>query len=227
MPIEKLYSNRVLWLLGAAMVLLIVLWPDSWDESRRFEAIAAFVNFLSVALTARQNIWCWPIGILGSALFIIMFFEVQLYADVLLQFFFIALGFYGWWRWLRGAQNTLKHELPVSRTPRVHAIVLGLIAVCGTAAMGAAFHNFTDAAMPYWDSTINVLSVLATWMLARKYLESWLVWVTVDIIAIGVYWCKDLKTTSALYALFLCIAASGYFAWCRTMMLESKAAIRI
>lgn len=128
------------------------------------------------------------------------------------------LSVYGWWEWLYGGEN--RSERPVTRTPRRVSAVLCVIALVWAPLQGYCFHRYTDAALPYWDSAITVLSLLAQWMMARKYLENWVLWIAVDVLGIGVYWYKDLHVTAGLYLVFLMLATSGLVAWWRGFRAE-------
>jgi nicotinamide mononucleotide transporter len=183
------------------------------------EIFGALTGLICVWLTVRENVWNWPIGLVNNVFFFVLFFGAKLYADAGLQVFFFVLGLYGWWQWLHGGQNDT--ELSISRTQLAVAGLLGFIALAGTAAMGTMLARYTDAALPFCDSSIAVLSLIAQWMLARKLLENWLVWITVDVISVGVYLTRHLYLTAGLYAVFLVLATLGYFAWKRTFQLQS------
>lgn len=179
------------------------------------EAAGALTGLLCVWLTTRQSLWCWPTGILNAALFLVLFMEVRLYADAGLQVVYVALSVYGWWRWLHPGEQ--RAELPVTRiTPRLAAL-LGTLTVTTAAVMGAALVRWTDASLPYWDATTTALSLTAQYLLARKVLESWALWIAVDVLSVGVYLAKDLALTAGLYVIFLCLAARGLYAWRRSM----------
>src|SRR4029077_4121571 len=154
----------------------------------------------AVWLTVRQNIWNWPIGIANSAFYLAVFFQTRLYADMSLQGVYVALGFLGWYWWLRGGQS--QTHLAVSRTKPVLAVVLGMILLAGTWGMTSFLLRVNDSA-PFWDALTTVLSLIAQFMLTRKLFENWFVWITADLIYIGLYIYKDLYLTSLLYAIFM------------------------
>ena len=183
-----------------------------------YEIIGTIFGLLSVWLTIRKSIWCWPTGLINVVLFFVMFYQVKLYAELITYSVFFVLGIYGWWEWLYGGEN--RTELPVTRTPRRVSLVLIALALVWAPLQGYCFHHYTDAALPYWDSTITVLSLLAQWMMARKYLENWVLWIAVDVLGIGVYWYKDLHVTAGLYLVFLIMATTGLIAWWRGMKAE-------
>lgn len=175
------------------------------------EIIAALFGLLSVWLTVKENIWCWPTGLVMVFLYIFIFYEVRLYSDVILQVIYVFLQIYGWDAWLHGGKE--RQKLSVSRITPLKRILWGGVAVVGTFSLGLIMHRYTDAALPYWDAAITVLSLIAQWLMAKKVLESWIIWITVDAIAISIYAIKGLYPTTALYTVFLVLAFFGYAAW--------------
>lgn len=180
-----------------------------------YEIIGTILGLVSVWLTVRQNIWCWPTGLLMVALYAVVFFQAKLYADAGLQVVYFVLQIYGWYEWLRGGK--MRGKLNVTRIRLRLGVALAVTAVTATALMGHLLATKTDAALPYWDSTATVLSLIAQWMLARKIIENWLVWITVDLLSIGIYAAKALYPTMALYAAFLALAALGWIEWRKSL----------
>jgi nicotinamide mononucleotide transporter len=178
------------------------------------EAAAVVFGIVSVYLSVRENIWSWPTGIVNVTLYIFVFFRAKLYADMALQVVYIVISIYGWYEWLHGGSG--RTALPISRGSRRLAVRLVAIGVVSTAVLGTALARTTDAALPYLDSTTTVTSLIAQWMMARKILENWVVWVAVDVVYVGMFVFKSLHLTALLYAVFLVLAAMGYFQWKRT-----------
>src|SRR4051812_35002051 len=119
----------------------------------RLELIAAVVGAISVWLSVRQNIWSWPTAIVNVVLYALVFYEARLYADMGLQVIYAVLSVYGWYEWLYGGEG--RTELQVTRTPRQVGLVLGVIALAGSAALGTLLHHETDAALPYMDAALS------------------------------------------------------------------------
>lgn len=144
-------------------------------------------------------------------LYIFIFYQAKLYSDSFLQVIYVFFQFYGWWHWLHGGRE--RTSAPVTRlSPR--ALVGYLVAgILGSLLWGFGMARFTDAALPYPDAFVVVFSLIAQWLLARKVLESWYFWIAVDVLAIGVYFLKQLYLTSGLYAVFLVLAIFGLLAW--------------
>ncbi|TFH46317.1 MAG: nicotinamide riboside transporter PnuC [Lysobacterales bacterium] len=175
------------------------------------EAIAVVFGVICVWLTVKQNIWCWPTGLVQVFLFIFIFYNAKLYSDLILHVIYVGMQIYGWNHWLRGGKE--KASLPVSTMRIPGRLVWGLVCIIGTFAWGWLMKSFTDAAVPYADAFTTVTSLVAQWLMARKRLESWWFWIAVDVIAIGVYFYKELYLTTGLYAVFLVLATIGFIAW--------------
>lgn len=173
------------------------------------EGAAVVVTLVCVWLMAKENILGWPIGIVGCVLYIYIFHAARLYSDVLLQLFFLVTQIYGWYAWGSGSGG----ELAITRLTPLAALAWGVLAVAGIAGLGTFMKRRTRAALPYWDAVTTVLSVIAQIFLTRKIFESWILWVTVDFVAIGVYYARKLYMTCLLYAVLLVMAAMGLLGW--------------
>lgn len=177
------------------------------------ELIAVGCGLACVWLTIKERIACWPVGLIQVLLYVFVFYRVRLYADMALHVFYVFLQFYGWYQWkFGGPQRT---ELIIGRIATTEVIAWLGLATGLTFLVGALLAKYTDAALPYPDSAIMMLSLIAQVLMARKILESWLVWMVVDLIAIVVYWIKDLRLTCGLYTVFLLMAALGFIEWHR------------
>jgi nicotinamide mononucleotide transporter len=187
-------------------------WPA---EVSPLELFAAIVGAISVWLSVRQNIMSWPTAIVNVVLYALVFYQAKLYADMGLQVIYAALSVYGWYEWLYGGEG--RTELHVTRTAGRLAALLALIALSGAALLGTLLHHTTDAALPYMDSFLSSTSLVAQWMMTRKKLENWLVWIAVDVLYVGMFIFKGLYLTAGLYAVFLALAVRGYLDWRRSM----------
>ena len=179
------------------------------------ELIAVLVTLVAVYLTTRQNIWCWPLGMISVVLYGFVFFQTRLYADMGLQVLYFALAIYGWWAWLRGGED--HDELQVSLLSNRSRVVLVSIGALGGVFLGQTLSRFTDASLPFMDSALTSFSIVAQWMQTRKLLEAWLVWLAVDLFYVGMFLYKGLYLTSGLYAIFLYLAVLGFVEWRRSM----------
>ena len=195
----------------------------SWlSEVSPLELFAAIVGAISVWLSVRQNILSWPTAIVNVVLYAIVFYEARLYADMGLQVVYAALSIYGWYEWLYGGEG--RTELHVTRTGARLGTLLAVIALSGSAVLGTLLRHTTDAALPYMDSFLSSTSLVAQWMMTRKKLENWLVWIAVDILYVGMFIFKGLYLTAGLYAVFLALAVRGYIDWRRSAYESSRPA---
>jgi nicotinamide mononucleotide transporter len=132
---------------------------------------------------------------------------------------YAVLSLYGWYEWLYGGEG--RTELRVTRTPPRLAALLTLIAAAGSALLGTLLRHSTDAALPFMDSFLSSTSLVAQWMMTRKLLENWLVWIGVDVLYVGMFLFKGLYLTAGLYAVFLALAVRGYLDWRRSTAEEA------
>ena len=183
--------------------------------AKRWEVLAVITGIISVYLSTRENIWSWPTALVNVALYFVVFLEAKLYADMGLQAVYFALSLYGWYEWLYGGEN--RTELRVSRTARSLGVRLAIIGIACAAILGTLLARFTDAALPYIDSATTSTSLVAQWMMTRKILENWAVWVAVDVVYIAMFIFKRLYLTAGLYAVFLVLAVMGYVQWKRSL----------
>lgn len=176
-------------------------------------------GLLCVWLLIRQNIWTFPIGLVYAVVSVAVFTNARLYADVLLSSYYVIMNAYGWYFWLYGAprRRTAEHELAVTFMPARQRWVLAALVIVVTGLMGWLLDTRTDAALPYWNSTTTTLSFAAMWMTARKYIDNWIVWLVVDVIAAGVYLVQGIELYALLYLVYLGMAVLGWRAWRASM----------
>jgi nicotinamide mononucleotide transporter len=182
-----------------------------WRSLNIYEVLAVVFSLVCVLLTIKENIWQWLAGIFGVMFYLVFFYQGKVYANMWLQVVFIALQLYGWYEWLYGGNN--KSALTISRSSFRLNGLLAALAVIGTTAMAYGFAKFTDNVSPFADSFITVLSLIAQWMLAKKYLENWLVWVVVNIAMIYLGISQEFYLTAGLYVIFLILAILGFLEW--------------
>ncbi|WP_173910131.1 nicotinamide riboside transporter PnuC [Acinetobacter sp. Marseille-Q1618] len=175
------------------------------------EIFAVIISVIGVALTIKRNMWCWFFNFLAFVLYAYLFFEFKLYGETILQFFFMVVNFYGFYHWLKGKQQD--HEIRIVPISVQLVIIQMVLAAVGGFLFGWALHHFTDAALPWLDSQLAAFSLLATYWTSRKHIATWVLWVFVDIIYVGMFLHKDLYLTAALYAAFVLMAAFGWWQW--------------
>ena len=181
------------------------------QETSALEIIGFITGVLGVWLTIRRKILCFPIGIINVLIYAYLFQSenVRLYADALLQIIYLILLIYGWMVW-----NRSKNEKEEIRTVSILlAKKLVIIGVLSTIALGVFLSHYTNASLPYLDAILTIISLIAQWMIAKKMIENWLLWIVVNTIYIPLYLYKGLAFTSILYLLFLILAINGWYNW--------------
>jgi nicotinamide mononucleotide transporter len=168
-----------------------------------------------VALLVRQNIWNWPLGIANNLVFIVLFYRTGLYADVGLQGFYIAISIYGWWSWLHGGRN--HGALAVSRVKPTAGLLLAMAVAVLTASLTWLLRRYTNSTVPVLDSLITALSLVAQFMMTRKWIENWPVWIVANCISVGLLTYKGLYVASALYVVYQVLCVMGLLEWKRTL----------
>lgn len=178
------------------------------------EIAANLAATVSILLASRNSVHTWWTGIVGCALFALLFFGVKLYADVTLQIVFIATSLVGWRFWARGSNGTAP---PIRRAPPALIGAMAFTSVAVTAAYGALLHGFTDAYAPFVDSAVLVLSLIAQLLLMQRMIETWAVWLLVNTIAVPLYLSRGLDLTAALYGFYWLNAFYGGWRWRREL----------
>lgn len=188
------------------------------------EFFGTVLNILCVWLTTRAKIISWPIGLAGSVLYLFLFYQIQLYSDVFEQAYFIITGFMGWYIWVRYRcdKDKISDTVIVSINNKKQNIFYIAILLIGTIILSFVTMNLTNwlpkyftepVSLPVLDAFTTIMSFVAQWLLVRKKLESWVLWILVDIIGIGLYWFKGVKLISLEYVLFLIMASYGLYNW--------------
>jgi nicotinamide mononucleotide transporter len=180
----------------------------------RAELAGALLGVWMVFCNFRVHPLAWPLAIASSALYLLVFWDARLYGDASLQLLFIALGFWGWWQWLRGHQAdgrllAVRHLAPRGRI----AALLGLALLWP--AIGLLLARTTDTDVPWWDAFPTAGSLVGQVLLARKYVENWTAWLAVNLIAVGLFAYKGLWLTVGLYAVFVALSVVGWRSWRR------------
>jgi nicotinamide mononucleotide transporter len=179
------------------------------------EGVAVALGLINVALVVKRSVWNYPFGLAMVALYFFVFYEARLYSDALLQIFFFVVQIYGWRNW--AAAKNASGDVPVGMLDRRERVLWGTGTAAASLVWGLAMARFTDAAAPLVDAGVAGTSVAAQILLARRRIENWVLWILVDIVAIGLYWSRDLRVTSALYAVFLVLATGGLIGWTRAL----------
>jgi len=184
-----------------------------WLSGNYIELLGAILGIAYIFFSIRQSILTWPIGLLTSLLYVWVFLVSKLYADMGLQMYYVVISIYGWYEWLRGNQSNHSEPIKVSRMTLILSLVLATISFLIFILIWFILKNYTDSQVPMADAFATSLSIVATWMLARKILEHWLIWIFVDAFSIGLFWYKDLLPTVILFAVYTVMAYIGYREW--------------
>ena len=189
------------------------------DWKLTLQIIGVALGLLYLYFEYKANIWLWVIGLIMPIVHGTLYFRQGLYADFSMELYYILAGIYGLVAWRRGDKKS-KSELKISYTPRVAWVAIVGVYVLLHATIYMLLATFTDSNVPFWDSLTTSLSVVAYWLLSRKYVEQWLVWLAVDVITVGLYIYKDIPLTAGLYALYSALAIAGYMRWRRVIESE-------
>jgi nicotinamide mononucleotide transporter len=175
------------------------------------EWIAAALGLVTVALVVRRSVWNYPFALAMVSLYFFVFWDARFYSDALLQVFFLAINIYGWRNWLRSREASGEVVVTVLTVRERLLWLVGTLVA--SLAWGWGMATYTDAAAPYPDALIAGGSVAAQILQARRRVESWVLWIAVDLIAVPLYWSRGLDPTAALYAVFLVMACAGLLSW--------------
>ncbi|MCJ8208274.1 nicotinamide riboside transporter PnuC [Mucilaginibacter sp. RS28] len=190
---------------------------DWWHQQSWIELIGVITGLVCVALAAINNIWNWPFAIVNVALYIYIFFNARLYADMGLQVYLLCINTYGWYYWSRKPADETK--VPVAQINSKQLLWSALTILIVTPFLGftliklAPVLHYQPASYPYLDSFCTACSIVAQILMARKVLQNWLLWVFVDVIYVGVYIAKNLHATAFMYAVYVIIALLGFIDW--------------
>lgn len=200
---------------------------EIWGYSMSYiEFFGTLAGGIAVFLAARANIWSWPLGLINVTLFFFLFYQVQLYPDMFLQVFFFITNLIGWWRWThpKPYEADKKSELKVSWINRKYLLLLFSAGLLGTFAFGTFASRLHEifpivfnrpSAFPYLDSFVTVMSIITTFLMIQKKIESWVIWIIVDVVATYMYFMKGIKFVAIEYMVFCFIAAFGLWNWIR------------
>lgn len=204
--------TELLWNLKAWLELPVPL--GSHLASTRLELLGFVLAVVMVLCNIRVNPWAWPLAIVSSLVYALLFWQSKLYGESGLQIFFVVMALWGWWQWLRGTQ-VAGQPLVVSHMK--HAARLWALTAFFVlwVVLAQLLHRATNTDVPWWDAATTSGSIVATWLLARKHVENWPTWVAVNAVSVGLFVYKQLWLTSALYAVFLVLAVVGWRAWQR------------
>jgi nicotinamide mononucleotide transporter len=219
----------------------------NWISNNYIELFGAITGIIYVFLEIRQNLWLWPVGIATSAVYIYVFFTGKLYADMSLQVYYLIISILGWYWWVKGSGHRAQgagpkadngndddinglpslegqgvgfqdsESLIVTRVSRKISILLTATFILLFITMWLILDHLTDSPVPGWDAFITSLSIIATWMLARKYIEHWYLWMLVNAVAMVLFLSRGLYPTMALYTVYFTMSFFGLKEWKKSL----------
>ncbi len=184
-----------------------------WLINNWIEVFGVISGLLFLYFEIKENYLMWPLGLISSALYLVIFFKSKFYADMSLQIYYVVISLYGWYFWTKAGKTDKKEDVPIrqlkSKEAYMYLIISGIIFYF----YSVILVKYTDSPLPYWDSFTTALSIVATFMLTRKIIEQWLVWIVVDAVSLSLYIYKGLYPTSILFAVYTALAIVGYLQW--------------
>lgn len=185
------------------------------------EIVGVAIGLIYLWLEYKASIYLWIASIVMPAIYLFVYYDAGLYADTALNIYYLVIAIYGWIAWKYNisfsSKKTQKKELKISHVAPRQWIALILLYAVSQIVTSTLLINFTDSDVPWLNGLTTALSIVGMWMLARKYIEQWIVWLAVDILSAGLYIYKGLYPTAALYLLYTVIAVFGYMKWKKLM----------
>ena len=179
------------------------------------DIVTTVLGLAYILLEYKASVWMWLVGFMMQALGIVLYYQKGLYADCGMEFYYLVMTVYGYWRWIHGSKEN--KELKITHFPK--KMILPWLAII--AAVWLVIYllliNFTNSTVPVADSFTTALSIIGIWALAHKYLEQWFIWIAVDVVTCALYFYKDIPFKASLYALYVIIAIFGYRKWLKMM----------
>ena len=185
------------------------------------EIVGAVLSLIYLYLSIEQKVSLWFFGIISSLFYIVVFFQTKFYADMSLQFYYVVISIYGWANWKHGKPET-GEELPATRMSKRLLLQLCIATTLIYLVYYLVLARFTDSTIPKADSLVGALSVVGTWMLARKLIENWIVWIVADGLCVGLYIYKGLYPTAILFIIYTIMSIVGYWQWKKTLNLPAN-----
>jgi len=185
-------------------------------QANWIELLGSALSIIYLYLSIKQKVSLWIFGFLCSSLYVVVFFQSKFYADMSLQFYYLGVSVFGWISWKAGKPENRK-ELPVKRTTPLSGAIILVIALVLYFLYYFILSEYTDSPLPKADAFTTALSIVATWMLARKMIEHWWLWIIVDSVSAGLYFYKALYPTAILFVIYTVMAVIGYRQWKKSL----------
>lgn len=180
------------------------------------ELFGFITGAFNVWLVTRESIWSWPLGVLNAGFYVVVFARTGLYSDTGLQVVYLVLSFYGWWHWARG--GVAHAPVLVTRASAMLMLRLLGLGIVVWFALSSVTSRIPGSTLPRLDALLVTVSLIAQWMMTRKLLENWLLWIAVDVVYVPLLYSRGLRLSAVLYAVFLALAVIGFVQWKRSAL---------
>ena len=180
------------------------------------EILGTIVGLIYLWLEYKASIYLWVASVIMPAIYLVVFYDAGLYADTAINIYYLIIAIYGFWAWRRGKDSSAP-VLKISHISARQGVAMVALYAVLQVVISLLLLNFTDSTVPWFNGLTSALSVVGMWMLARKYIEQWIVWAVVDILSVGLYLYMGLYLTALLYAAYAIIAIFGYRKWQKLM----------
>ncbi len=188
---------------------MITFFAEHW-----LDIVTTVLGLAYILLEYKASVWMWAVGFVMQALGIVLYYDKGLYADCGMEFYYLSMTVYGWWRWVNhGDGSHSKKALPIRHFPKRMVFPWLLLIACVWGVIYWILVTFTNSNVPLADSFTTALSIVGIWALAHKYLEQWFIWIAVDVVTCVLYFYKDIPFKASLYGLYVVIAVMGYLKW--------------
>ncbi|MCX2431846.1 nicotinamide riboside transporter PnuC [Pedobacter sp. GR22-10] len=184
-----------------------------FQQTTLLEWAAVITGFLCIYLAAKESIWNWPVSIISVVAYGLLFFREAMYGDMTLQIYFLFTAVYGWYFWIR---KKVEQHRPISRLTAKQSFLAILFIPLLSILLGWFMDRFTNSNVPYADGFCTAISFTAQFLLTRKILENWLLWVFANICYVPLFIYKNLNLSALLYLVLIIIAFNGYLNWRKT-----------
>jgi nicotinamide mononucleotide transporter len=178
------------------------------------EAVAVFFGIASVFYSMREHIWVYPTGIVSTLIYVWICLQYKLYADMGINAYYFSMSIYGWYIWTHPKEN--QAVLPVTWLKPKGWLISILIFIASYGVLSFVLSNFTDSDVPYWDSFTTSSAFVGMWLMAKKKVENWIMWIITDLVSVPLYFYKGLILTSFQFLFFTVLAFLGLFAWIKS-----------
>lgn len=196
---------------------------NQWVFNNYMELSGFIAGVVYIFLSIKQNILLWPVGIITSAAYMLVFFKSTLYADMGLQIYYLIISFYGWYHWLKGKNiNQNSNQIKIITVTKRQWVGIILSTFILTCILYFPMKKFTNASNPLWDGFVSAGSIVATWMLSQKMIEQWIMWIIIDVMSMVLFIYKNLYLTVILFLIYSILAIIGFIKWKQVLAIQNQ-----